>query len=158
MEESFQQLLKHMRKLKANLPIIEMLYQSLCYVNFIKNLLILKHMSSDDKMIAITRDCYAIFKNQPLEKMEDPRCFKMPITIKDFYLVEVIYNRHYKKNCILRLLKLLIAAVRRVAIVHLRLFPNSRGCWGRNCHSRPFIEQSHQLPQKVLRHFRTVAK
>ena len=64
---------------------------------------------------------------------------------------------HYKKNCILRLLKTLIATVRRVANVHLRLFPNSRGCWGRNCHLRPFVKQPHQQPHKVLRQFPTAA-
>jgi len=63
------------------------------------------------------------------------------------------HANHYKKNCILRLLKLLIATIRRVANVHLRLFPNSRGCWGHNCLLRPFIEQPHKLPQKVLRQF-----
>jgi len=80
----------------------------------------------------------------------------MPTTIQEEQVVASLQHTTRKK-CILRLLKWLIATVRRVANVHLRLFPNRRRCWGRNCLLQQFREQSHQLPQKVLRQFPTVA-
>jgi len=66
-----------------------------------------------------------------------------------------ISNTHYKKICILRLLKWQIATVTRAANVHLWLFPNRHWCWGRYCLLRQFREQLHQLSQS--RHFNLIS-
>jgi len=55
-----------------------------------KDLLLLNGKPSNDKMVVVTRDCCVVFKDKPLKKMEDLNCFNIPVTIKDFYLGEVI--------------------------------------------------------------------
>lgn len=69
-----------------------MLKHSPFCVNFMKDLLLLNGKPSDDKMVVVTIDYCVVFKDKPLKKMEDPGCLNNPITIKDFYLVEVICN------------------------------------------------------------------
>lgn len=44
----------------------------------------------EDVMVDVIKGCRTVFKEKPPQKKEDPGWFNIPVTIKEFYLGEVM--------------------------------------------------------------------
>jgi len=63
---------------------------NLFFIRFLEDLLFLDGKPLDEKMVVVTKGYHKVFEDKPPLKKEDPECFNIMVTIKDFYLGEVM--------------------------------------------------------------------
>ena len=70
-------------KLEINIPFVELLAKISHYAKFMKDMISKKRKLYENRVVSLSANCSAIIQKKLPQKMQDPRSFTIPYTIRN---------------------------------------------------------------------------